>query len=196
MLVSDLLVRVFAMNVVLSVMIAVFLGLCLVLGILVKSRDLSGVESVFDATRFTLPAQPALTTSEEYWRTAGVVWMEESFKNQFLDLEVPRVSGATFAFRSLAKPTLSALIVDELKGKAPTSVSQVRAFMRANRHRMGHFLTFAVGKDGNLRALDFSWSNAEGRNGFSIGAYPIAGPVQWPTSYRVFYRIPKLWQRG
>ena len=143
-------------------------------------------KSVFANPTFTLPAQPAVTTSEKYWGKAGVKWMGETFRAQFMGLEVPEVSEGEFLLRPLVAPTQSSPVVEELGDKAETPVSQLHAFMDANRGKPGWFPTFAVGNDGRLWTVNFGWSGGSG--GWRVGASPVGDPSEWYSGYQVLSR--------
>lgn len=142
--------------------------------------------SVFANPAFILPAQPAVITSEEYWKSAGVKWMGENFKAQFLGLEVSAVAEGEFLLRPLAAPISSTPIVEELGEKARTLASQLRAFLDANRHKSGWFLAFGVGNDGNLWAVSFRWLS--GHDGWNVHASPVVALNEWRAGRQVLSR--------
>ena len=100
-----------------------------------------------------IAAQPAVTTSEDYFKEAGVVVMWDNFKAQFLGLEVPATDEVELAVRKLEEGSLDAPILAELGEKAETSVSQFKAFLAENRKSQEWFIFYLRGKDGNLWAV-------------------------------------------
>ena len=102
-------------------------------------------------------SKPAVTTSKEYFKEAGVVWMGDNFKAQFLDLEVGATEEAELAVRKLEKASLDAPILAELGDKAELEVSQFQVFLAANRGSSEWFIFYLRGRDGNLWAVDAFW---------------------------------------
>ena len=131
-------------------------------------------KSVFAKSEFVLPAQPALTTSRRYWTEAGVFQVNENFRAQFLDLVVPAVARGKFLLRHLEDLTPIAPIVIELADKVETPVSQLRAFMKANQRKSGHFYAFAVGNDAQLWTIGFFW-HGDDFGIWDVSALPVVG---------------------
>ena len=124
-----------------------------------------------------IAAQPAVTTSEDYFKEAGVVVMWDNFKAQFLGLEVPATDEVELAVRKLEEGSLDAPILAELGEKAETSVSQFKAFLAANRKSQEWFIFYLRGKDGNLWAVHARWRSALG--GWFVHACRVGGPDRW-----------------
>ncbi|MBI2086978.1 MAG: hypothetical protein HYT69_02300 [Candidatus Zambryskibacteria bacterium] len=78
-------------------------------------------------------AEPAVTTSKEYFAEAGVKLTGSNFENQFYSLEVTATEEVELAVCKLEEASLDAPIMAELGDKAETSASQFRAFLAANR---------------------------------------------------------------
>ena len=77
-------------------------------------------------------AQPAVTTSEEYFEEAGVVWANDIFQAEFYGLDLPATKEIELAVRKLEEVSLDASILAELGDKAEISVSQLCAFLFAS----------------------------------------------------------------
>lgn len=153
--------------------------------------------SVFASPGFVLPAQLPVATSEEWWRKAGVRRMGENFKVQFLDLAVPEVIGgeSILRIRPLATDTPSIPIVEKLAEKAAIPVSRLWVFLDANQGKSGWFLTFAVGKDQRLWAVQFYWDNyqedpryGDDEHGWDVRARSVDDPHKWRALSRVLSR--------
>ncbi|TSC90700.1 MAG: hypothetical protein G01um10142_295 [Parcubacteria group bacterium Gr01-1014_2] len=131
-----------------------------------------------------MPAQPAVTTSEEYFNEAGVVWMGGNFNAQLLGLEVVATEDAELAIRKLEEASLDAPILAELGDKAEISVSQFRAFLAENRESREWFIFYLKGKDGNLWAVRASWLD----DGWYVHANSVEHPYEWDRGHRVLSR--------
>lgn len=131
----------------------------------------------------SVSAQLAVTTSEEYFREAGVVSTADirsgrnNFKDQFIGLEVGAVMEAELAVRKLKDASYDSLILPELGDKAEISVSQFRAFLAENYNHQSLFIFYLRGKDRNLWVVDAGWFSTI--NGWSLHADPISGPDRW-----------------
>lgn len=132
------------------------------------------------------PAQPALTTSEEYFKEAGVVWMGDNFRTQFLGLEVGPAEAATLAVNRLEQNSLDTPILAELRDHAETVVSQFREFLSAHRESSEWFVFYLHGKDGNLWAVSARWR--VGFGGWFVVANPVTIPSEWNAGRQVVSR--------
>lgn len=135
---------------------------------------------------FRVIAQPAITTSEEYFKEAGVNWMGDNFKAQFLGLEISATDEDELAVHNLEEASLDAPILAELGAKAEISVSQFRAFLAANRESSEWFIFYLRGRDGNLWAVHAAW-NSDNRC-WSVGADSVGRPGRWAVGDRVCSR--------
>jgi len=133
-----------------------------------------------------IAAQPAVTTSEEYFKEAGVVVMWDNFKAQFLGLEVGATNNAELAVRKLEEGSLDAPILAELGEKAETSVSQFKAFLAENRKSQEWFIFYLRGKDGNLWAVYAYWYSDYG--GWHVNADEVTNPDRWFAGHQVVSR--------
>ncbi|MEK7536857.1 MAG: hypothetical protein AAB584_00205 [Patescibacteria group bacterium] len=133
-----------------------------------------------------VPAQPAITTSEKYFKEAGVVWMGNDFKAQFLGLEVPATEEAELAVRKLEEASLDAPILAELGDKAEIPVSQFCAFLAANRESQEWFIFYLIGKNGKPWAVRAFWDSAD--RGWRVYADSVEYPRGWSVGYRVVSR--------
>lgn len=118
-----------------------------------------------------MAAQPALTTSEEYFKEAGVISMNGNFMDQFLSLDVPAMREAKLIVRKLEVDLQDNAIIDELGGEkmAVISVSQFRTFLATNRKTkssISKWLTFLSGRflfylkvRRNLWAVHVHWND-------------------------------------
>ena len=159
--------------------------------LLLVVRDLADVVVMKLLTivrRVSIAAQPTITTSEEYFKEAGVVWMDENFKAQFLGLEVAAIGETELTIRKLEVASVDDPIIAELGGKekAEISVSQFRAFLAANRDSSERFIFYLKGKDGNLWAVRARWRRV--RRCWGVGAHPVDGPGEWGSGGRVLSR--------
>ena len=134
-----------------------------------------------------IAAQPAVTTSEDYFKEAGVVVMWDNFKAQFLGLEVPATDEVELAVRKLEEGSLDAPILAELGEKAETSVSQFKAFLAANRKSQEWFIFYLRGKDGNLCAVYASWD--AGDDGWGVNAGSVDSPGRWRVGNQVLSQV-------
>lgn len=133
-----------------------------------------------------IPAQPAVITSEEYFKEAGVVVMRDNFKTQFLGLEVPATNETELAVCKLEKTSLDAPILAELGDRAEISVNQFRAFLAENRESTEWFIFYLRGKDGSLWAVGAYWLAVS--DGLSVDAYSVGNPNRWYAGNRVVSR--------
>ena len=132
-------------------------------------------------------AQPAVTTSEEYFKEAGVVWMGDSYKAQFLGLEVGATEESELAVRKLEEVSPDTPILAELGDKAEISVSQFRAFLAENRESREWFVFYLKGRDGELWAVYSFWDVGDG--GWSVLASSVACPNGWDAGDRVVSQV-------
>ena len=131
-------------------------------------------------------AQPAVTTSDEYFKEAGVVWANDTFKAEFYGLEVPEAGDVELAICSLEEDSLDKPILDELGEKAEISVSQFRAFLAANRKSQEWFIFYLTGRNGK-RAVDARWG--VGYGGWGVYAYSVVNPHRWVQGGRVVSQV-------
>ncbi|MBI2003520.1 MAG: hypothetical protein HYS78_00860 [Parcubacteria group bacterium] len=131
-------------------------------------------------------AQPAVTTSEEYFKEAGVVWANDTFQAEFYDLELPATEEIELAVRKLEETSLDAPILAELRDKAEISVSQFRAFLAANRESSEWFIFYLSGRNGK-RAVNADWGVGDG--GWNVLASSVTDPDGWPQGYRVVPQV-------
>lgn len=130
-----------------------------------------------------IAAQPAITTSEKYFKKAGVVWMGDNFKAQFLGLEVPAAEEAELAVHRLGEVSLDAPIRAELGNKTEISVSQFRAFLAGERGRSKWFVCYLRGKDGNPWAVFAYWYSSYRE--WDVDAYSVGDPDVWVAGCQV-----------
>lgn len=135
----------------------------------------------------SIAAQPSITTSEEYFKEAGVVWANDTFRAEFYGLEVPANQEAELAVLELKEDSLDKPILDELGDKAEVSVSQFKAFLNAYRGSSEWFIFYLKGKNGKLWAVDAYWYAVYG--GWSVGAYSVAHPDRWRQGSRVVSQV-------
>ena len=156
--------------------------------LVVRGRAEVVVKSILTFLRTVrLPAQPAITTSEDYFKEAGVVWMGDGFKAQFLGLEVGAIEETELAVRRLEEVSLDAPILAELGEKAEISVSQFHTFLAANRESQKWFIFYLKGEDENLWAVSADWGVDDG--GWRVDAYSVARPVRWYLGHRVVSQV-------
>lgn len=134
-----------------------------------------------------IPAQPAITTSEEYLKEARVTWMGNNFEIQFLGLEVAEVPEMDLAVHKLMTGSLDLLVLAELGSKAETAVSQFYAFLAANRGSSEWFICYLKGKDGNLWAVYAGWDTGHG--GWGVEAYSVERPDGWSAGGRILSQV-------
>lgn len=157
--------------------------------LIIRGRAEIIVKSILTLLRTVqIAAQPAITTSEEYFKEAGVVWMGENFKTQFLGLEVPATEDVELAVRRLEEASLDAPILAELGDKAEISVSQFRAFLMENRGSSEWFIFYLTGRDGKLWAVGVHWYIGHG--GWDVSACSMTDPYGWPPQgYQVVSQV-------
>ena len=131
-------------------------------------------------------AQPAVVTSEDYFKEAGVAVMWDNFKAQFLGLEVPAIDEVELAVRKLEEGSLDAPILTELGEKAETSVSQFKAFLAVNCKSQEWFIFYLRGKDGKLWAVSAYWYADYG--GWYVYANRVDYPGRWIAGNQVVSR--------
>lgn len=133
-----------------------------------------------------IAAQPAVTTSKEYFEEAGVRLFGSNFESQFLGLGIGATDETELAVRKLEKSSLDAPILTELGDKAEISVSQFKAFLAENRKSSEWFIFYLRGKDGNLWAVRAYWSTD--RDGWYVNAFSVDGPSGWSAGSQVVSR--------
>jgi len=144
-------------------------------------------ETIFTFLRTVrIAAQPAVTTSKEYFEGAGVKWTGSNLESQFYGLEVLAVGESRLAVHILEQNSLDAPIMAELGNKAEISVSQFRAFLDGNRGSSEWFIFYLRGKDGNLWAVGAGW---DGGGGWSVGAHSVERPGRWGAGGRVLSQV-------
>ena len=131
-------------------------------------------------------SKPAVTTSKEYFKEAGVRWMGKNFETQFLGLEVEATEEVELAVRKLEQASLDAPILVELGGKAELTVSQFQTFLAANRGSSEWFVFYLKGKDGNLWAVYAYWYSDYG--GWHVNADEVTNPDRWFAGHQVVSR--------
>lgn len=134
-----------------------------------------------------IAAQPAITTSEEYFKEAGVVWMGENFKAQFLGLEVPAIEETELAVRRLEQNSLDTPILAELGDKAEIFVSQFKVFLNEHRGSNEWFIFYLKGRDKKLWAVDAYWDVDD--DGWRVVADSVAGPDRWNRGCQVVSQV-------
>ena len=145
-------------------------------------------ESILTLVRTVrIAAQPAVTTSKEYFEEAGVKSTGSNFESQFYGLEVAATDEAELAVRKLEKNSLDAPILAELGDKAETSVSQFRAFLATNRESKEWFIFYLRGKDGNSWAVFARWFADHG--GWRVGAFSVDNPGVWDAGGQVLSQV-------
>ena len=120
------------------------------------------------------------TTSEDYFKEAGVFWMGDSFQAQFLGLEITvqeSVELAVHQVHQLTENLPDKEILAELGDKAKISVSWFRAFLNTNRESREWFVFYLVGKDGNLWAVNAHWDTDDG--GWHVRADSVKFSIRW-----------------
>jgi len=144
-------------------------------------------ESILNLIRtLWVSAQPAVTTSEDYFKEAGVVVMGDNFQNQFLGLEIGASERTEFTIRKLEKESLDRPILDELGDKAEISASQFKAFLAENRRSPEWFIFYLRGRDGNLWAVIAHWNSVI--DGWYVRAFSVGNPNEWVAGHRVVSR--------
>jgi len=126
---------------------------------------------------FSASAHPAITTSQKFWEDAGVKWMGDTFKTQFIGLEVAAASAATLILQKLDKNSLYAKILSDLGVKAETSVLHFSELLHQNCESSKFFIGYLKGNDGNLFAVYAGWD--VGRGGWDVGANSVTDPRGW-----------------
>ena len=155
--------------------------------LVVRGRAQVIVNSILTLLRtWRVAAQPAVTTSKEYFAEAGVVLTGSNFENQFYGLEVSATEETELAVRKLEEDSLDAPIMAELGDKVEVSVSQFRAFLAAHRESTEWFIFYLRGKDGLLWAVYAGWDS--GLGGWSVSARGVSSPRGWSAGYRVVSR--------
>ena len=118
-----------------------------------------------------IPTQPAILTSEEYFKEAGVVWMGSNFEAQFLGLGEFGVEATDLVVSKLVEASLDALILVELGDKAEILVSQFREFLSLNKQSPEGCVFYLRGRDENLWTVRADWRDGDG--GWFVSAFPV-----------------------
>jgi len=141
----------------------------------------------------TIPAQSAVTTSKQYfeeagvkWTEAGVNWLNDNFKSQFLGLEVEAVDETTLSIHKLDEASLDEPILQELGDKTETTPSQFKEFLSKNKKSGEWFIFYLKGKNGELWAVGARW-RVDG-DGWYVGAYFVHSPFGWDAGGQVVSR--------
>lgn len=134
-------------------------------------------------------AQPAATTSKEYFKEAGVILMGSNFQAQFLGLEVGATAETELAVRKLEKGSLDKPIRDELRGKAEISVSQFKTFLNANRGSQEWFIFYLKGKDGKLWDVSADWPVGSGGWCAGAGSVMSSSESEWDAGCQVVSQV-------
>lgn len=136
-----------------------------------------------------IAAQPAITTSEEYFKEAGIYSMGGNFKNfkaQFLGLEVQATDEAELAVHRLEQDSLDKPIMAELGDRAEISVSQFCAFLAANRESTEWFIFYLKGENGKSWAVGAGWYSG---GGWSVDADSVTDPDGWGRGSQVVSQV-------
>ncbi len=155
----------------------------------VRGRAEVVVKSILTFLCFVkVAAQTAVATSEEYFKEAGIRWMGDNFRTQFLGLEVPAVGEIDLAVHKLEEESLDGPIIAERgsEEKVEIPVSQFQAFLAANRGSLEWFLFYLRGRDGKIWAVNAHWSSVD--RFWRVEAYSVKDPGRWNDGYRVVSR--------
>ncbi len=134
-----------------------------------------------------ISAQSAITTSEEYFAEAGVKFMGDNFKSQFLGLKVVSTEAAELNVNKLTIASRDIPILAELDDKAEISVSQFRAFLAENRKSSEWFIFYLRGKDDNLWAVYAFWRSIY--RGWRVFAYSVTNRGRWRDGGQVVSQV-------
>lgn len=155
--------------------------------LVVRERAEVVLKSIFTLLRTVeVAAQLAVTTSEEYFNEAGVVWANQIFNAEFYGLEVPATGETELAVRKLEEMSLDASILAELGDKVEISVSQFKAFIAANRKSPEWFIFYLSGRNGK-RAVLALWDVVRG--GWCVSASSVTCPDGWIQGDRVVSQV-------
>ena len=155
--------------------------------LVVRDRAEVVVKSILTLFRTVrIPTQPAVTTSKEYFKEAGMVWTNDTFQAEFYGLEVPATEEVELAVRRLEEASLDASILTELGDKAEISVSQFKAFLAENRESREWFISYLSGRNGK-QAVYAGWRVADG--GWRVLVGSVAGPGGWSRGGRVVSQV-------
>lgn len=105
---------------------------------------------------FKVEAQPAVTTSKEYFERFGPIKMSEDFLAQFIGLEVPETPEVYVTTHELRVMADAEPIFAELGCFAGIAISQFGALLETMK-REG-FVTHVKGKDGNMWEVQAGWN--------------------------------------
>jgi len=133
-----------------------------------------------------IPAQPASTTSKEYFEEAGVRYFWSNFESQFFGLEVEATGPIELAISKLNKDSFDGPVLTELGDMAEISVSQFREFLATNRKSPEWFIFYLRGRDGNLWAVIADWYSDN--DGWDVRAGSVEDPSRWRAGDHVVSR--------
>lgn len=127
----------------------------------------------------TLDGRPAFTTTEQSFTDAGVKWMNDDFKSQFIGLEVAESVEVTFVVSKLNEHSHHAPIISELGGSEKVEASTVHFIDLLNRNKQSreYFILWLRGKDGNLWTVNAFWS--VGAEGWLVPADSTSRRSKW-----------------
>ena len=134
-----------------------------------------------------ISAQSAVITSEEYFTEAGVKWMGNNFKSQFLGLKVGATSDAELNVHKLTVASRDIPILAELDDKAEIFVSRFKAFLAENRNSSEWFIFYLRGKDNNLWAVFADWNSIY--RGWGVDAYSVTDRHRWRDGRQVVSQV-------
>jgi len=134
-----------------------------------------------------ITAQPAITTSEDYFKEAGIGWMGGNFKAQLLGLEVAAIGETDLlTLWELKVASVDDAIIAELGDKAEVSVSQFTAFLAANRENPRWFIAYILGRNGNPWAV--LAHGLDQLRFWRVEAYSVDSPIEWNAGHHVISR--------
>lgn len=147
-----------------------------------------------------LGIQPALITTEAYFKEVGVIWLGPNFRKQFLGLEIPALGPSELEVHELRRPVRSTEVegeVSELSANKP-EVSQLRGLIPQSRKYPETSFTRLMGNDGNFWDVYFRYDT--GPSGWYMGANPFGSlsPLATTDKFISVSRRPvvdraKLW---
>ena len=126
---------------------------------------------------------------------AGITWMSDNFKTNFLGKIEKNVKGATLLAHRLEKSSLDKDIRDELgSDKEETTLAYLFELLsRQSDGKSGVLLTnsdanifYVRDANGNFWAVNAIWNSMD--RGWSLNAYSVTGPGGWLGGGRVFSR--------
>ncbi|PIP55716.1 MAG: hypothetical protein COX06_01445 [Candidatus Zambryskibacteria bacterium CG22_combo_CG10-13_8_21_14_all_42_17] len=111
-----------------------------------------------------VPAQPAVFTSEAYFKEAGITVMWDNFREQFLGRFVSAEESEQFSFREVEQVLLDSDIIANFGGKIEVSISQFKFLLEtfkklsANGENSDWLVFYLRGKDRKLWSIDVIWN--------------------------------------